>query len=251
MFQIITFYKFIPLNGLAEKRHSLRSAMRKDSITGTIIIADEGFNSTVCGAPANIKSFVSALVDIFGCEFEYKSSFHAETPFRKIDVKIKPEIVTLKQDVNISFGKGTHVEPKDWNSLISDPEVLVLDTRNDYEVMNGTFPRAVNPKTRKFSELPGFVDKNLDSARHAKVAMYCTGGIRCEKFAPYLRSLGFEQVFQLQGGILNYLEHIPAEESLWQGECFVFDTRTTVNEKLKKGVGQDHSLGAISGEESK
>ena len=241
MFKIITFYKFIPLAELTQKRDRLRAAMREHSIKGTIILADEGFNSTICGEATDLRSFVLAAEAILKTAIEYKSSCHREPPFRKIDVKIKPEVVTLKQPVDISLGEGTHVEPEEWNAIVSDPETFVLDARNDYEVMNGSFPKAVNPRTRTFSELPGYVSENLDPAKHKTIAMYCTGGIRCEKFAPYLKSKGFEHVFQLKGGILNYLEVVDPSESLWNRECFVFDDRVTVNEWLEKGTQPDFS----------
>jgi UPF0176 protein len=156
-------------------------------------------------------------------------------------VKIKPEIVTLKQQVDISLGQGTHVKPADWNDLIADPETLVLDARNEYEFLSGTFHNAVDPHIDKFSELPEYVAKNLDPDKHKRVAMFCTGGIRCEKFAPYMKQIGFGDVYQLEGGILKYLEEVPADESLWEGECFVFDERITVGPDLEKGVGPDHS----------
>lgn len=241
MFKVVTFYKFIPLPDLETKSDSLRAAMRAFSIKGTIVLADEGFNSTISGDEKNIQYFLIDAEKILGCGIDYKSSFHSETPFRKIDVKIKPEIVTLKREVDVSLGDGTHVEASEWNALISDPEILVLDARNDYEVMNGSFPSAVNPHTEKFSELPDYVAENLDPAKHKQIAMYCTGGIRCEKFAPYLKAKGFENVYQLKGGILKYLEDIDPAESLWQGECFVFDDRRTVDHKLEKGVQEDYS----------
>ncbi|MFL6467126.1 MAG: rhodanese-related sulfurtransferase [Pyrinomonadaceae bacterium] len=242
MFEIATFYRFIKLTDLDLKRDRLKQAMRDKGIKGTIILAEEGFNSTICGAPANLKTFVAEAEEILQCTIETKSSFHEQLPFRKLDVKIKPEIVTLKQDVDIAKGNGTHVEPKDWNEIISDPDTIVLDARNHYEVMNGRFVGAIDPNTTKFSELPGFIEENLDPGKKKRVAMYCTGGIRCEKFAPYLRSKGFENVVQLRGGILKYLETVNVNESLWQGECFVFDDRRTVDSELKKGVQPDHSL---------
>jgi UPF0176 protein len=242
MFQIVTFYRFIELSELAAKRERLKAAMRELGIKGTIILANEGFNSTVCGTPEKLKMFLSTVEEIFVCNLEVKSSLHEQMPFQKVDVKIKPEIVTLKQKVDIANGNGTHVDPEDWNEVISDPETVVLDARNHYEFMNGHFVGAIDPGTSKFSELPDFVENNLDPAKHTRVAMYCTGGIRCEKFAPYLRSKGFENVLQLRGGILKYLETVPADESLWQGECFVFDDRRTVDSELKKGVQPDHSL---------
>lgn len=245
MFQILTFYSFIELSELPAKRERLQAAMREFEIKGTIILANEGFNSTICGATDKLNVFLSRAEEIFECKIEIKSSLHEQMPFRKIDVKIKPEIVTLKRKVDIANGEGTHVAPEDWNEVISDPETVVLDARNHYEFMNGNFAGAIDPGTSKFSELPVFVENNLNPAKHKRVAMYCTGGIRCEKFAPYLRSKGFENVYQLHGGILKYLETVPADESLWRGECFVFDDRRTVDAELKKGVLPDHSL-AIS-----
>jgi UPF0176 protein len=246
MFQIVTFYKFLRLTDLAAKRELLAREMRRLSVKGTIILAEEGFNSTVCGKSEDIDVFLKTAERVFRSKIDVKSSFHDRKPFRRVDVKIKPEIVTLKQKVEIAKGDGTHVEPQDWNKIISDPETIVLDARNHYEVLNGNFPRAVDPKTLKFSELPEFVEKTLDPTKHKRIAMYCTGGIRCEKFAPYLKAQGFESVFQLRGGILKYLETIPSEDSMWQGECFVFDDRVTVNPHLKKGIQPDHSLSVAS-----
>lgn len=243
-FQIITFYEFKTLESarLERLKVSLRETMAEHSIKGTIILAEEGFNATVCGDRANMNAFVRSIESTLDTTLNFKASFHDECPFRKIDVKIKPEIVTLKKHVDISKGAGTHVSPAEWNDIISDPSVIVIDARNDYEFKNGTFRRAINPHTEKFSELPDFVEENLDAKVHEKVAMFCTGGIRCEKFAPYIKQLGFKQVFQLDGGILRYLEEVPADESLFDGECFVFDDRRTVDGELKKGVGPDYSL---------
>jgi UPF0176 protein len=150
--------------------------------------------------------------------------------------------VTLKQRVELEKGLGTHVSPREWNEIIRDEEVFVLDTRNDYEFQVGTFKGAVNPKTEKFSDLPKFVEENLNPEKHKKVAMFCTGGIRCEKFAPFMKQIGFENVYQLEGGILKYLEEVPEEESLWQGECYVFDLRVSVDENLQKGNARDFSI---------
>ena len=242
-FQIITFYQFKPFSTdeLPGLKALLRDAMAKNSIRGTIILAEEGFNSTVCGEPEALKVFVYEAEKILDTKLNFKASYHDACPFRKIDVKIKPEIVTLKQPVDISKGEGTHVKPEDWNAIIADPSVVVIDTRNDYEFKNGTFRRAINPSTEKFSDLPKFVEESLDPEKHQKVAMFCTGGIRCEKFAPYIKGLGFKEVFQLDGGILRYLEVVPAEDSFFEGECFVFDDRRTVDENLQKGVGPDYS----------
>lgn len=243
-YQIVTCYEFkdMTLAGpLSEAKNGLLASMGEFSIRGTIILAEEGFNLSVSGKPGNIEKFVKAAQRLLQTELKYKSSFYDRVPFRKTDVKIKPEIVTLKREVDIAKARGTHVSPRDWNMVLSDPDILLLDVRNDYEYRNGTFRSAINPQTEKFSDLPGFVAENFDPAEHKKIAMFCTGGIRCEKFAPYMKGLGFSDVFQLEGGILRYLEEIPKEEQMWEGECFVFDERRTLNERLEKGSGPDYS----------
>jgi UPF0176 protein len=242
-YQIITFYKFrtISRDELLNLCDRLRVVMRENSIKGTIIVAEEGFNATVAGFKEDISKFVLAAESLLNTKLEYKVSVHDSTPFRRVDVKIKPEIVTLKREVDIEKGTKTHVSPADWNRLVTDPDTLVLDTRNDYEYKTGTFRGAVNPETSKFSELPEFVEKNLNPSTHKRIALFCTGGIRCEKFTPYMRQLGFDEVYQLRGGILKYLEEMPPEESLWQGECFVFDDRVTVDRSLRKGSSSDLS----------
>jgi len=244
MFKIITFYEFkdmLALSDLGELRAAARGMMNEFGIVGTIIIASEGYNATVAGNPERIDKFVPRLEQLLKTRLKFKSSYADSLPFRRVDVKIKPEIVTLKKTVNISMGAGTHVDASEWNELIASDDVVVLDTRNDYEFRTGSFTKAINPETEKFSDLPDFVEKNLDPARHKKVAMFCTGGIRCEKFAPYMRSLGFEQVYQLEGGILKYFEVVPQEEQLWEGECFVFDGRISVDHGLHKGSAPDLS----------
>ncbi len=242
--EIITFYEFKNLGTAAvlfELKQKLKELLNDLDVRGTMVIAEEGFNGMVCGEPARLAAFVPRAGELLNTKLLVKSSFYGEAPFRKIDVKIKPEIVTLKKAVDISAGVGTHVGAAEWNRLITDPETLVLDARNDYEYKTGTFPRAVNPQIKKFSDLPAFAAENLESQKHKRVAMFCTGGIRCEKFAPYLKQQGFEHVFQLEGGILKYLEQTPADEMLWDGECFVFDERITVDKNLQKGTGRDHS----------
>ena len=242
--EIISFYEFKDLASVAPLQRikaDIRAALLEFDVRGTIIIAGEGYNGMVCGTAEKIELFVSRIEETLKTTLALKSSFHAKAPFRKIDVKIKPEIVTLKQQVDISLGKGTHVDAEEWNRIITDPDVFVLDTRNDYEYQTGTFAGAVNPGTAKFSELPAFVEANLDPDKHKRIAMFCTGGIRCEKFAPYMKQIGFEEVYQLKGGILKYLEEAPADANLWQGECFVFDERITVDNELKKGTGPDLS----------
>ena len=242
--QIIAFYEFKKLEAVApleRLKMSFREMFQNIGIRGTIILAHEGYNGMVCGDRNTIADFILKAENLLQTTLVYKSSFNENAPFRKIDIKIKPEIVTLKKVVDISLGKGTHVKPTEWNAIISDPETLLLDTRNDYEYKSGTFRGALNPKTDKFSDLPAFVEQNLDPLKHKRIAMFCTGGIRCEKFAPYMKQIGFEEVYQLDGGILKYLEETPLEETLWEGECFVFDERITVDASLNKGIGTDHS----------
>lgn len=244
MFKVISFYKFVELgsgNSLRELKERLMSAMRKNSVHGTIIIAEEGYNGMVSGVPGNVDSFVSSLASVLGPAVEVKETFADEEPMGKLEVKIKPEIVTLRRAVDLSLGQGTHVPPEQWNELIKREDVFLLDTRNDYEYRTGTFEGAVNPETAKFSDLPDYVERYLDPTKHSRVAVFCTGGIRCEKFVPYLKSKGFNEVYQLRGGILRYLERIPPEESLWRGECFVFDKRVTLSPDLSVGSGKDLS----------
>lgn len=243
-FQIITFYGFkdmAPLGDLSVLKDKLADLMSALNLRGTIILSSEGFNSTLGGDPRNLSEFISRANEALDTTIKFKSSFHDVLPFKRIKIKIKPEIVTLKRPVDITKGIGTHVDAAEWNRLICEPGVVVLDTRNDYEFRSGTFPNAVNPGTEKFNELPEFIEQHLDPTRHKKVAMFCTGGIRCEKFAPYMKERGFETVYQLDGGILKYLEDIDPQESLWKGECFVFDDRVTVGHDLQKGNSLDLS----------
>ncbi len=238
-FQIITFYEFKRLENLPEIKAKLKSAMDEFSIKGTILIAQEGFNSTISGLPEDTEKFVEILEETFDTKINYKISYHSERPFLKAKVRIKQEIVSLRKKVEIEKGIGTHAKPAEWNKIISDENTLILDTRNDYEVEIGTFKGAVNPKIEKFSDLPEFVAENFNPNKHKRVAMFCTGGIRCEKFAPLMVEMGFEEVFQLDGGILKYLEEIPESESLWEGECFVFDDRIAVDKNLQGGKTED------------
>ncbi len=241
-YRIAAFYEFKKLMGLPDLRDRLIGAMIAGSVYGTVIVAEEGFNATVGGAPDAIERFISEAESIFNSRLEIKNSYHDEIPFRRRKVKIKKEIVTLRKQVDLSLGQGTHVGAREWNELIRDPETLVLDTRNRYEVEVGHFRNAFDPRTSSFSELPAAVNSEIDRTSYKRVAMYCTGGIRCEKFAPYLKQEGFDEVYQLRGGILRYLEDMPAEDSLWEGECFVFDERVTVDEGLAKGEAEDPSV---------
>ena len=238
--QIITFYQFKKLENLPEIKAVLKAAMNEFSVLGTIIIAEEGFNATVAGLISDIAKFIKVLENTVAAQLIYKSSFHAERPFLKAKVRIKKEIVALRQTVEIEKGNGTHVKSADWNEIISDENTIILDARNDYEVEAGTFKGAVNPNIEKFSDLPKFVAENYDPKVNKRIAMFCTGGIRCEKFAPYMKTLGFEEIYQLEGGILKYLEETPENESLWEGECFVFDDRIAVDVNLQKGKIEDN-----------
>ena len=193
-YQIITFYEFKQLKNLPEIKTTLKSAMEGLAILGTIIIAEEGFNATVSGLISDIEKFIEVLETTFETKLVYKSSFHVERPFLKAKVRIKKEIVSLRKQVEIEKGNGTHAKPADWNRIISDEDTIVLDARNDYEVEVGTFRGAINPMIEKFSDLPKFVEENFDPKEHKRIAMFCTGGIRCEKFAPFLKNLGFEEI---------------------------------------------------------
>ena len=240
-YRIASFYEFKRLDDLPLVREELLSQMEAFSVHGTFIIAEEGFNATISGTPEALDAFLPEAERVLGASFEVKDSFHDQMPFRRRKVKIKKEIVTLRKDVDISLGKGTHVDASRWNEIITDPETLVLDTRNEYEVKVGRFRNAFDPETSSFSDLPDAIADRIERRDYKRVAMYCTGGIRCEKFAPYLKAEGVEEVFQLNGGILRYLEEVPPEQSLWEGECFVFDERVSVDEGLTKGEAEDPS----------
>jgi len=206
-------------------------------IKGTLLLAEEGINGTVAGSRESIDCLLEFLKsDERLTDLEHKESYADEVPFLRTKVKLKKEIVTLgQQGVSPINGGGTRVDPKDWNTIISDPEVVLIDTRNQYEVDIGSFKNAVSPKTTNFREFPGYIKTNLDPAKHKKVAMFCTGGIRCEKASAYMLQEGFEQVYQLNGGILKYLEEVNKDESLWEGDCFVFDGRVSVDHNLEEG----------------
>ena len=204
---------------------------------GTLLLAREGINGTIAGSDESIDAVLAHVRTLPGCSnIEVKESRSNTMPFHRTKVRLKKEIVTMGQpDLDPLSGVGTYVDPQDWNALIADPEVLLIDTRNDYEVAIGTFEGAVDPKTKSFRDFPDYIKAYYDPAKHKKVAMFCTGGIRCEKSTAYLREQGFEEVYHLKGGILKYLEEVPQEQSLWQGECFVFDDRVTVNHNLERG----------------
>jgi len=234
---VAALYQFVRLEDYQTLREPLLRFLLDNGIKGTLLLALEGINGTVSGS----REAIDKLRGWFARDgrfnaLEYKESSHDEQPFFRTKVKLKKEIVTLGvAGVDPNQAVGTYVEPKDWNALINDPEVLLIDTRNDYEVAIGSFSGAINPKTQTFREFPAWVKANTDPTKHKKVAMFCTGGIRCEKASSYMLHQGFAEVFHLKGGILNYLEKIPEAQSTWQGDCFVFDQRVSVRHNLEQG----------------
>lgn len=213
-------------------------------VKGSLLLAREGINGTISGSRAGIDAVLLHIRNLPGCaDLEWKESYAEEPPFGRMKVKLKREIVTMGvPDVDPKARVGHYVEAKDWNDLISAPDVAIIDTRNDYEVAIGTFAGAVDPLTKSFREFPAWWDENKHRFHNKRIAMFCTGGIRCEKSTNFLISQGVEDVFHLKGGILKYLEDVPEEKSLWQGECFVFDGRVSVGHGLKPG--QNESCGA-------
>ena len=230
-------YKFVALPNYGSIRHPLLKVMTDNQVYGTLLLASEGINGTISSTRAGIDAVLNWLSQQPGLEnIDTKESFDKEIPFYRTKVKLKKEIVTMGvEGIDPRQVVGTYVKPQDWNDLISDPEVLVVDTRNDYEVEIGTFKNAVDPKTTNFREFPDWANKNIDRAKTKKIAMFCTGGIRCEKSTAYMKEQGFEEVYHLEGGILKYLEEVPKDQTLWQGECFVFDNRVAVDHDLKRG----------------
>lgn len=236
-FIVAALYKFAKLNDYKTIQPALLAFCLDHDIKGTLLLAEEGINGTVAGSRENIDALLAYLKqDPRLVDLEHKESHAIEMPFFRMKVRIKKEIVTLGvEGIDPNYVVGTYVKPEDWNALISDPDVTLIDTRNDYEYGIGTFKGAIDPKTETFREFPQYVKDNLDKTKHKKVAMFCTGGIRCEKASAYMIEQGFEEVYHLQGGILKYLEEVPKEESLWEGECFVFDQRVAVKHGLEIG----------------
>ena len=230
-------YKFVSLPRYESLQSPLHSLMVKNNVFGTILLAEEGINGTISGLPEDVRVVLTWLQNQQSLSnIDQKNSYHNEIPFYRTKVQLKKEIVTMGvEGINPKEVVGTYVKPKEWNALIEDPEVLVVDTRNDYEVEIGSFKNAIDPQTKTFRDFPNWAEKNLDKTQHKKVAMFCTGGIRCEKSTAYLKENGFDEVYHLEGGILKYLEEVPKDQTLWQGECFVFDNRVAVNHDLEKG----------------
>lgn len=235
--KVAAFYAFTPLADLGAWRTTLRRMAAAHRICGSILIAHEGINATIAALPDNLDGFMAELLampELNNMDVKYATA--SEKPFKRMKVRPKKEIIRYNQpDADPTQHVGTYVEPRDWNALIRDPDVVVVDTRNSYETMLGTFEGAKDPGTTFFTQLPDWVQAHLHPKKNKKVAMYCTGGIRCEKSTSHLIAQGFEEVYHLKGGILKYLEEIPEEESLWRGECFVFDERVAVTHGLKEG----------------
>jgi UPF0176 protein len=235
---VAALYKFFAFPDYRDWQDTLRARMDELGVRGTLLLADEGINGTISGR----REAVDALVEELRLDqrlrdnLQYKESLSDEHPFLRAKVKLKREIVTLGvEGVDPACTVGTYLSPWQWNQVIREPDTLVVDTRNAYEYEVGSFRGAVNPNTSSFREFPDFVHQHLDPARHRKVAMFCTGGIRCEKATGYLLEQGFQEVYHLRGGVLQYLEEMPREDSLWEGECFVFDERVTVDHDLQPG----------------
>lgn len=234
---VCALYKFVRLDDYEALRTPLLEFMKRREIRGTLLLACEGINGTVSGSSEAIDALLAHLKsDPRLSDLDCKKSINDTNPFYRTKIRLKKEIVTMGiEGLDPLQSAGTYVNPQDWNELISDPETLLIDTRNDYEIGIGTFKKAINPKTDSFREFPEYVKGHLDPIRHRKVAMFCTGGIRCEKSTAFLKEQGFKEVYHLKGGILKYLEEIPEEKSMWEGECFVFDSRVAVDHALNKG----------------
>tara|TARA_R110002096_G_scaffold173781_2_gene348233 strand:+ start:422411 stop:423253 length:843 start_codon:yes stop_codon:yes gene_type:complete len=232
-YDVVAFYKFVAIDDCETFAPALKQAMLDRDVMGTILLAEEGINGTISGSQPSITQILEIIRSHPGLDDLDTKRSHAPTHvFNRAKVKVKPSLISIGADVDPTKTVGEYVDPKDWNALISDPGVILIDTRNDYEHYAGTFQGAVDPKITRFRELPEFVHKNFDPKVHKKVAMFCTGGIRCEKSTSWMLEQGFENVYHLQGGILKYLEEVPQEESMWKGDCYVFDERVGVNHDL-------------------
>jgi UPF0176 protein len=234
---VAALYKFVTLDDFRELREPLLDACLAAGVRGTLLLAHEGINGTIAGSRQGIDEVLAYLhADPRLADLEHKESTDDHLPFYRMKVKLKKEIVTMGiEGIDPNLCVGTYVKPGDWNRLIDDPEVVLIDTRNDYEYGIGSFRGAIDPHTTSFREFPEYVRSHLDPGKHKKIAMFCTGGIRCEKASAFMLGEGFEEVYHLQGGILKYLEEVPEQDSAWQGECFVFDNRVAVNHALEKG----------------
>jgi UPF0176 protein len=237
---IVTFYKFVTLDDYRDRRQPLLDLCQHYQIKGTILLAAEGINATISGTRSSIDAILADLkADPCFVDLEHKEAIAEQPPFDRLKVRFKQEIVTFGiPTTNPTETVGTYVKPQDWNQLISNPDILVIDTRNQYEVEIGTFKGAIDPHTDSFTQFPEYVANNLNPQQHKQIALFCTGGIRCEKATSYLLNQGFENVYHLQGGILKYLAEVPAIDSQWEGECFVFDDRVAIVHGLEPGTHQ-------------
>ena len=237
MYTIAALYHFTRFDDPAAIRGPLYDLCLEQGISGSLLLAHEGINGTIAGPRAGIDAVLAHIRALPGCaDLEWKESSSADQPFRRLKVRLKREIVTMGQpDVDPKARVGHYVDPADWNDLIRSPDVAVIDTRNDYEVAIGTFEGAIDPETDSFRDFPAWWEENKDRFHNKRIAMFCTGGIRCEKSTNYLLGQGVDEVYHLKGGILKYLEEVPADDSTWQGECFVFDGRVSVGHGLKEG----------------
>ena len=238
-YHVLALYSFSPIDDPLDLRRHFRERCEALEICGSLLFASEGVNGTVAGS----KEAISCLLEELLCFFpnlRHQSSNSETKPFKRLILKLKSEIVTIGlTDVDPNERVGEYVLPSDWNRLIQEEDIVLIDTRNDYEVQFGSFDGAIDPKTTSFRAFPDWVAQNLDPKTHKRIAMYCTGGIRCEKASSYLLEQGFETVYHLKGGILSYLRDVPKSESLWQGDCFVFDRRISVSHGLEQGT-QSH-----------
>jgi len=231
-------YRFVALENPPAMQAEIKALFDAQGIVGTLLVAPEGINGTLAGLPGQMDQVIEELDRLVGVRAgELKFSSSTDKPFRRCKVRLKKEIITMRApEADPTKIVGTYVEPKDWNALIADPEVVLIDTRNTYETQVGIFKNAIDPQIEIFTEFKDYVAKDLDPKKHKKIAMYCTGGIRCEKASSYMLAKGFEEVYHLKGGILQYLEDVPAAESQWEGECFVFDNRVALGHGLEEGV---------------
>lgn len=237
--RVAAFYRFAPFSDYQEWRERLREQGNRLGLRGSILLAAEGINGTIAGTADGVEAILNAFrADPRFAELEVKDSWCEEPPFGRWKIKLKREIVTMGvPGIDPCEQVGTYLKPQEWNALLDEPDVVVVDTRNDYEVEKGRFPGAINPETNHFREFPGWADQHLKPGAGKRVAMYCTGGIRCEKATSYLLSRGFREVFHLEGGILKYLETVPPAENRWEGTCYVFDERVSLDKALSSESG--------------
>ena len=235
---VAALYHFTKFSDYKKLQDPLRKICNSEGIKGSLLIAYEGINGTISGSRSGIDAVLKHIRSMPGCsDLEHKESFASEIPFKRMKVKLKKEIVTMGQPhLDPTLNVGNYIEPSDWNNLISQDDVIVIDTRNDYEVAIGSFDGAIDPETKSFGEFPEWWEENRSKYQDKRVAMFCTGGIRCEKSTNFLLNEGVKDVYHLKGGILKYLEEVPEKNSKWNGECFVFDSRVSVKHGLEEGI---------------